>query len=105
MKFKYIRFLAENYQARLSQRGVGQDILDYIETLRGQEKGKAIAKIMSNPKLELDDLKYEEFRLEDDTKHFDVMDADPTIVDNVNRIDTHTPTGDYYRIIAKWLNG
>lgn len=97
--FQQLQFLLENYQERLAQRGVSQDIIDYIDTIKNTSKrGQAISKAMSNPRLTLQDI-----RPPIDRKHAlfminerlwkQVVDADPT------------KENDYFDIIMLWANG
>jgi hypothetical protein len=56
MRFKYFRFITENYATTLKRKGVSDLVIKHVETLPNREKGKAISKLMANPKLTIDTL-------------------------------------------------
>ena len=90
----FLEYLVENYVERLSQAGVSQDIIDYVQTLDNRDRGRAIASLLANPNQSIDDIKPgEKFRVDDEKTHQWILDADPS-ADKV-----------YYRVIAQWLAG
>ena len=93
INFARIRELIfESYEARLISRGVSQEIIEYIASLNSSDRGGVISKVMSNPKLSLDDVRLKEkFRVKNNAQHKMILDADPT------------PDKSYYEILAKWF--
>jgi len=93
INFARIRELIfESYEARLISRGVSQEIIEYIASLNSSDRGGVISKVMSNPKLSLDDVRLKEkFRVKNNAQHKMITDADPT------------PDKSYYEILAKWF--
>ena len=84
------RMLLEGYQERLTQAGVAQEVIEYIETLDSTDKGRAIASLLANPEQTIDDIKPE------------WMEYDSKYDGHIRRIDP-TPKLRYYRVIEQWF--
>lgn len=97
ISFKSYQMLVEDYQTTLKRKGVDSNTINFVVKLSNKDRGKAIAKLMANPRLKIDDLEQVDPQ-EILAKRFpkaakDIANADPT------------NDKSYFDVILWWLNG